>query len=39
MDEQDTEAPREDDSNEELEDSPVLDGEGENTEDEHTAAI
>jgi hypothetical protein len=39
MEEQDTEAPREDDRNEELEDSPVPDAEGENTEDEDTAAI
>ncbi len=50
MDEEDTEAlrdddrnstrePREDDRNEELDDSPAPNPDGENTEDEDTAAI
>jgi hypothetical protein len=39
MDEQDTEHPREDDRNEEIDDSPVPDAEGPNTEDEDTAPI
>jgi hypothetical protein len=39
MESQDSEDARDDDRNEELEDSPVPDAEGENTEDEDTAAI
>ena len=39
MDEEDTQQPREDDRNEELDDSPIPDAEGEHTEDEDTAPI
>jgi hypothetical protein len=39
MDEEDTQPPREDDRNDELDDSPVPDIEGEHTEDEDTAPI
>ena len=39
MDEEDTQHPREDDRNEELDDSPVPDSDGEHTEDEDTAPI
>jgi hypothetical protein len=39
MDEEDTQHPREDDRNEELDDSPIPDTEGEHTEDEDTAPI
>jgi hypothetical protein len=39
MDEEDTQHPREDDRNEELDDSPIPDAEGEHTEDEDTAPI
>jgi len=39
MSEQDTEHPREDDRNEELEGSPVPDLEGPNTEEEDSAGV
>ena len=39
MDEEDTQHPREDDRNEELDDSPVPDADGEHTEDEDTAPV